>query len=225
MSRATSTAPPVRCLLVWAAVSAVAWGLLQFVRPCLSGLADVRSGDDVAALPYPDALTLLAGLLLSACIVWWWSVSTLAVVEAATSIKVSGCPDSVRRVVLVVCGLSLATGLTPAVADTSAGAPPSPTTPSSLAGLQVPDRSPQPIKLRPVPRSGQTVVVEPGDSLWALAAERLPSDASNAAVDARWRQIWRANRRVIGADPDLILPGAELRFPRGSQPTDPHQEQ
>ena len=60
------------------------------------------------------------------------------------------------------------------------------------------------------------VVVEPGDTLWAIAADRLaagraathPSDVA-AAVN-RWH---RANRQVLGGNPDLIRPGMVLRQP------------
>lgn len=62
------------------------------------------------------------------------------------------------------------------------------------------------------------VVVEPGDTLWALAADRLtaerttaaPSDAEIAAAVTRWHQ---ANRQVLGGNPDLIRPGTVLREP------------
>ena len=60
------------------------------------------------------------------------------------------------------------------------------------------------------------VVVEPGDTLWAIAADRLaaervraePSDV--AAAVTRWHQ---ANRPVLGGNPDLIRPGMVLRQP------------
>ncbi|WP_129785708.1 LysM peptidoglycan-binding domain-containing protein [Promicromonospora panici] len=60
------------------------------------------------------------------------------------------------------------------------------------------------------------VVVEPGDTLWAIAADRLtaeraathPSDVA-AAVN-RWHHT---NRQVLGGNPDLIRPGMVLRQP------------
>ncbi|MFC8800353.1 hypothetical protein ACFT2C_21670 [Promicromonospora sp. NPDC057138] len=62
------------------------------------------------------------------------------------------------------------------------------------------------------------VVVEPGDTLWAIAADRLaieqaaldPSDAEVAAAVTRWHL---ANRPVLGTNPDLIRPGMVLRQP------------
>lgn len=71
------------------------------------------------------------------------------------------------------------------------------------------------------PRAGadraSLVVVEPGDTLWAIAAGRLasgstaaPPAADVAAAVTRWHQ---ANRQVLGANPDLIRPGMVLREP------------
>ena len=58
----------------------------------------------------------------------------------------------------------------------------------------------------------ETYVVRPGDSLSAIAARLLP-DADASRLDAAWRQLHRANRDVIGPDPDLIIPGTTLRVP------------
>lgn len=62
------------------------------------------------------------------------------------------------------------------------------------------------------------VVVEPGDTLWAIAAGRLAAeqagtplaDAEIAAAVTRWHH---ANRQALGANPDLIRPGMVLRQP------------
>jgi hypothetical protein len=60
--------------------------------------------------------------------------------------------------------------------------------------------------------SGYTVGV--GDTLWDIAAALLsPAGRSAGNIDRYWRQIYRANRSVIGADPDLIHPGARLHVP------------
>lgn len=53
-------------------------------------------------------------------------------------------------------------------------------------------------------------MVSPGDSLWSIAARALPAGASAAEVDRAWRAIWHHNRDVVGADPDLIIPGDRL---------------
>ncbi|MCI0688188.1 MAG: LysM peptidoglycan-binding domain-containing protein [Sporichthyaceae bacterium] len=57
------------------------------------------------------------------------------------------------------------------------------------------------------------VVVEPGDTLWDIAARELGGDPSNAAIAERWPQWHAENRAVIGANPHLILPGQRLAPP------------
>ncbi|MFD2026202.1 LysM peptidoglycan-binding domain-containing protein [Promicromonospora aerolata] len=62
------------------------------------------------------------------------------------------------------------------------------------------------------------VVVEPGDTLWGIAAHHLadeqagadPSDAEVAAAVTRWHD---ANREALGTNPDLIRPGTVLHRP------------
>ena len=57
--------------------------------------------------------------------------------------------------------------------------------------------------------SGYTVVA--GDTLWDIAAAHLPpAERSVGRVHHYWQQVYRANRRVVGADPDLIHPGTRL---------------
>jgi len=65
----------------------------------------------------------------------------------------------------------------------------------------------------PVEVAGRVVVRE-GDSLWTIAARELGPRASDAAVSARWREWYAANRQLIGNDPNLIHPGQVLRVPR-----------
>ena len=56
-------------------------------------------------------------------------------------------------------------------------------------------------------------MVTRGDTLWDIAKDRLPDDASAADITAEWHRWYDANRDVIGDDPDLILPGQVLRPP------------
>lgn len=50
--------------------------------------------------------------------------------------------------------------------------------------------------------------------MWDIAAAHLaPGERTVANVHRYWRQVHRANRRVIGADPDLIHPGTRLEVP------------
>jgi len=47
--------------------------------------------------------------------------------------------------------------------------------------------------------------------LWDIAGAHLPpSQRSAATIDRYWPQVYRANRQVVGADPDLIYPGTNL---------------
>ena len=52
-----------------------------------------------------------------------------------------------------------------------------------------------------------------GDTLWGLAAARLPGGATNAKVAEAWPTWWAANRAVIGDNPNLLLPGQHLLPP------------
>ena len=57
------------------------------------------------------------------------------------------------------------------------------------------------------------VVVRRGDTLWDLAGRHLGPGATSADVAQEWPRWYAANLEVIGPDPDLILPGQELRVP------------
>jgi nucleoid-associated protein YgaU len=61
------------------------------------------------------------------------------------------------------------------------------------------------------------VTVQPGDSLWRIAAAQLGPGATPQAITQQWPRWWAANRAVIGANPDLIRPGQHLVAP-GDQP-------
>ncbi|MCW2542656.1 MAG: Peptidoglycan-binding lysin domain protein [Frankiales bacterium] len=60
---------------------------------------------------------------------------------------------------------------------------------------------------------GVRVVVQRGDSLWAIAARALGPSASTRQIAQDWPQWWRANAAQIGSNPDLIHPGAVLLQP------------
>lgn len=70
---------------------------------------------------------------------------------------------------------------------------------------------------RPAASTG-TVTVEPGDSLWRIAASSLPPDAPAADVARTWPRWHAANRTTIGPDPDRIHPGQVLTPPELDQP-------
>jgi resuscitation-promoting factor RpfA len=63
------------------------------------------------------------------------------------------------------------------------------------------------------PERAEQVVVERGDSLWTIAAEHLTTPHTPQRVAAEWPRWYAANRRVIGADPSLLVPGQILNTP------------
>jgi LysM domain len=69
-----------------------------------------------------------------------------------------------------------------------------------------------PSKTAPERRAGTAEhTVEAGDTLWDIAAAHLvPAERSAATIHRYWRHVYRANRLVVGADPDVILPGTRL---------------
>jgi nucleoid-associated protein YgaU len=52
----------------------------------------------------------------------------------------------------------------------------------------------------------KTHIVEKGENLSAIAEAEL-GDAD------RWKEIYAANKEIIGGNPDLIQPGMELKIP------------
>lgn len=89
-----------------------------------------------------------------------------------------------------------------------------PDRPSSSGRRQPPTRvhlvASQPHREQPV---ADEVVVRRGDSLWDIAARHLGPQADAAEVAREWPRWHQANRDLIGADPDLILPGQQLSPP------------
>jgi nucleoid-associated protein YgaU len=71
--------------------------------------------------------------------------------------------------------------------------------------------------LAPTPRATvavqELVTVRRGDTLWSIAAHHLGGGATPASTAREWPRWYAANRAVIGDDPDLLLPGQQLRPP------------
>ena len=54
-------------------------------------------------------------------------------------------------------------------------------------------------------------IVAAGDTLWDIAAAQLlPAERSAETIHRSWQQVYRANRSVVGDNPDLIRPGMRL---------------
>ena len=212
-------APLLRCLAVWAAAGGVALGVAAVALPSLADAAHApASRPDLVLAGAGGAIALLAAG-------WLWvltGVLALAARRGRTTTSMRGVPAPLRRVVLAGCGVVLAGGLT-APAGATPGSPHADH--ASIAGLPLPDRAvvsalPGGAVLDASHRSGpraraalETVRVEPGDSLWAIAEDDLGPGATDAEIDARWRAIYRLDRGEIGPDPDLIRPAQRLRLP------------
>ena len=67
----------------------------------------------------------------------------------------------------------------------------------------------------PATTESGTYRVRRGDCLWTIAARSLGPGAGAAAIEAAWHDWYRVNRDVIGADPNLLLPGQRLTSPPG----------
>jgi len=61
--------------------------------------------------------------------------------------------------------------------------------------------------------AGGIVVVHRGDTLWSIAARHLGPTAAAADIDTECHRWFATNRKVIGDDANLILPGQVLRPP------------
>lgn len=162
--------------------------------------------------PVVAAATLLAELLVA------WLVLT-ALLTAGGQLRgplgrlsdgLASCvaPAVVRRGVAVALGIGVALG----TAGTASAAPARPAAATQAVApldwplAQLPTSA-------PVPSPTTDVVVRPGDTLWALAAQELPPGATAQQVAARWPAWWSANRDVLGDDPGLLHPGQHLRPP------------
>ena len=212
------------------AVAGVATGLLAglavFLEPDLAAAtSSVRTGS-VAGEAFGDLLVQGCAVATLLAATWLWAVTCLVAVRAAhgRTATIRGVPAALRSVVLLACGVAL-------VGATSVPAGATPGTSGGLGGLPLPDRASgaaapaASVPAAPASRAvrvtsdrrapaGDTVVVRPGDTLWALAVRHLPPGSGSAAVTACWRRIHELNRDVIGDDPDLIRPGQRLRLPQ-----------
>lgn len=233
-----SPTAPRRTVLLGTAAAALLL-LLAAPTPAASvrTLRDTGSATDQAA-PLLALLSLLAWLLAG------WLLVTLAVTAgshlpggvgrllAAVSRRLA--PTTVRKAVEVALGLTVAVGVLGA--SPAAAAPGPAGGPAAPAGVSLDWAAPAPqsppvappaqdldwaapatpdtaVAATPTP---DAVVVQPGDSLWALAEQDLAArgqSTTDAAVARAWPTWWAANRDVVGDDPDLLQPGMPLAPP------------
>lgn len=142
---------------------------------------------------------------LALALAWLWLVTSVTVIGLLRGRTAPA--GAIRRLVLLACGVAVAAGTgAPAHASGGDGS-------ELLAGLSLPERAVAPdqrAEPRPTaPATTDTYVVRPGDSLSSIAL----THPGAGSLDDRWRALWRANRDVVGDDPDLIHPGQALRLP------------
>lgn len=211
------------CLALWLAIGAAA--ALGTAAPGVLG----RAADRLARALLPSAARRLVAGALSAGVVLGPVTAAAAAPGALTG---AAAP---RREVAALVAPSWPTD--PATPAPGRAAVPAPTWPGmSVAARGRPTRS-QPPTSRPTSapagqpatsgrpkaapgRTGRHLVV-PGDSLWLIAASRLGPDPDAARIARSWPRWYAANRTVIGADPDLLVPGEVLREPTIPTPAEP----
>jgi hypothetical protein len=221
----------VRCALVWLAGSAALAALVGWLLPDLLAARDLVAADGLGGRPFDQVLVWLCEAVLLVAAAWLWVVTGLVARDAARGrgpVR-RGVPAPLRRLVLVACGAALAGSLAAPSFAAPAAEPGDRADPRGAVvdGLPLPDRATAAMHIgqlltrtatrgRPGPPepAARTVVVRPGDTLWGLADATLSPGAPASEVDDRWHRIYRANRSVIGDDPDLIRPDQRLRLPR-----------
>ena len=147
---------------------------------------------------FPSALLALVSVVTVAVGAWALLVALLASTPALRGLAVALTPRVLRG--LVFAGVAGALSVPTAHAEDR-----------GVDGLRLPDR---PLVARAEPAAKQSAVaVRSGDTLWAIARDRLGSGAAAAATVREVERWHTANREVIGDDPDLSHPGQRLDPP------------
>lgn len=208
-----------RCFTVWTTVTVA----------CLAG-GWWAAGTARDWSSFNTALPAVAALALIICAAWAWWVTTV-VITGAVLRHSPGRHGWAQRLVLAACGAVLvggvhvgAAGATPGhivVADDQSA-------PGvglgALDGLALPGRPSGPLvghleQVAPAPQKAPLVVtVRSGDSLWRIAERLLAPHASDREITELMHHLHTLNRAAIGAEPDLIFPGHQLRTPLGERP-------
>jgi hypothetical protein len=162
-------------------------------------------GNDFDAL-----LTLGASVALAVAGLWALTVLAAVALEARTGGRVrlaerTGCPRDLR-LWLLAAFVTLFAAAPADASDTGSG-------PAAVVdGLPLPDRT--------TGARQHVVLVAPGDSLWSITRAALPGTSSDATVAAAVARVHAANRRVIGPDPDVLVPGQRLLVDPSHIPTE-----
>lgn len=199
----------LRCLLVWLVATAVAAVTAAWAAP------DLRT-DSLDQASFERLVVWLAAVALTGCSLWGWVATTVVVGQALVGRPAQDAPAVprwLRTAVLMACGLAVvgAGGTAHADEETARARADHP---KVLAGLPSPDRVIGSMRPAPETRTARIHIVQSGDTLWDIAATDLGGAADSGRITTHWHRIHTLNRTVIGADPDLIHPGQELRIPR-----------
>jgi len=213
---------------------AAALGLLVLTGLVLSRVAPhpatvLAAMDDPqkwAGIHGPDAAILTVAVAAAWLLLGWLTLG-LAVGLAAALPGAAGrsahalarvvLPRAIQQAVAVTLGIGLVTaGSSVAAADPGPAGPGS--SASSGASVDWPIRPPSSPAPPPVPGGPpriedpitDDVMVQPGDSLWAIAAHRLGPDATSGEIASAVTSWYQRNRDLIGPDRDLIHPGQRL---------------
>lgn len=174
-------------------------------RVGIAGLAHT-AGSLLTALPgehRPGAARLFALAARSSPLLARYALIGLTGVSAGCTGPPSGPAPEITRQTVVDPGWTAAHGDPTQHQEPSPG--PEAASPDDAA-------KPDAAATTPKHRSG-AVTVRPGDTLWSIAATNLPADSGRSDIAAEWPRWYRANHHVIGADPDLLLPGQRLTRP------------
>ena len=214
---------------------------------CRLAVALVRPAGEVVLNTGPagpqataELATAAAAVLLAAAWGWLTCAATLMVVDVlrgeAPGRRLAA-PRAWQRLVAAVLGtgalyLPVAAA---AASDNDANGGRSRPAATVVDGLPLPDRPHGTVDREPTTTGYR---VTEGDSLWTLARQSLGPGASDARVARAWPLWYAANQDVIGADPDLLIPGTVLKPPAagpagpgcsvprttlaGDNPTPPH---
>lgn len=186
-------------------------------------LENVPPEDAVVALVRLAALVTVGYLLVSTALYVLASLTRMpALIRGASALTL----PSLRRIVdgvvaaaIVVAPTSLAFGVSPAAAQPAP--PPAHAYSPSPAGDVGRGYTPTPAGGTTAVTPGPTRVVQPGDSLWTIAADHLAS-SRGVAVDGlreadiaqHWRWLVELNASALASgDPDVIYPGESVQLP------------
>jgi len=178
----------------------------------LTSTAD--AGPEVLAVAMAAAGCWLALLWLSlAVVIAAVAAGTGEPARLARHVAMRALPRTWRQLLLCGVGVAVVTGTAgPAVADGPPALRPAVAAPLAGPYLDWPVAGPGNERARSAPPPAW-VVVRSGDSLWSIARDHLPREASVAEVSAAWPRWYAANRQTVGSRPSLLLPGQHLVAP------------